>query len=126
MATPAVFKAMQRAQTAQNISNARLLHLELTSYAYDHGGDFPPDLATLETSGPNLDDFRFLDKDKKLRDWIYHPGLTDTSDPTFILLAAPEASKRGSNPHMIVLHIDGSATLIPTADYPGLLSAQAP
>ena len=126
MATPAIFKALERAKMAENMSNARLLYVELSTYAYDHGGDFPPDLATLETSGTNLDDFRFVDKDKKLRDWIYHPGLTDTSDPTFILLAAPANSMDGAHPQMIIVHVDGSTILIPTADYPALLTTQSP
>jgi len=122
MATPQIFKALSRAQLAQDISGARFVVLSLHSYAMDHDGEFPPNLDVLVASG-YLEDASVLTmkcEDKQMRPWSYRTGLTHVSTPDRILLYGPQAvgGKR------IVACVDGSVRSMLEARFQELLVAQ--
>ena len=128
IATPAVFKALERAQMHQNISSGRHLHMGLQMYAMDNDGKYPADLEALATSGvsESLTTFSYMrDKGTPLA-WIYFPGLDDTSDPRAIIIASPETFKENREPSRIVVRVDGSVNTIPEREYQSLIRAQSP
>jgi hypothetical protein len=128
IATPSVFKALERAKTVQNISSSRQMHLGLQMYASDHEGKYPSDLEALDASGP-IGSMAALsykgDNDTPLA-WIYFPGLDDTSDPQAIILASPETFKQNREPSRIVVRVDGSVKTISELEYQSLIRAQSP
>jgi competence protein ComGC len=128
LATPPVLKALELARIAENTNNARQVKLTLDAYAFDHDGEFPAALAELESEGlvHSLSIFAYKDKDKALLDWTYHPGYTNTSSSTFIILASPETFERRSVPSRIVGRVDGSVHVISEVDYQSQITGQSP
>lgn len=118
LVTPAIFKALERAEMAENVSNVRQLHLGCLSYAMDHDGKYPPTLEALESEGfiMSLDALRYKDGKTK-HDWIYSAGHMDTDDMSIILIAAPMTTGSGARPKRIALLLDGSARPMPESDY---------
>jgi hypothetical protein len=123
MATPQIFKALSRAQDAENVSKAKQVVLAQHTYAIDNDGSFAPSLEALIEARMLPADSPILSMtcgDKELRSWVCVPGLTNVSPSGQILLYGPEPSggKR------VVARVDGSVQLMPEAAFQELLAAQ--
>ena len=116
LATPVIFKALERANMAANASNGRQIQMVCMSYAMDNDGKFPPDLQTLETEGhiPFLDALRYKESKKAKHDWIYFAGHSESDSYDTILIAAPMTTKGGKR---VVGYLDGSVRTIREAEY---------
>ena len=121
LTTPAVFKALERAERTTNIVNAKEIHHGLFLYAIENSDQFPPDLDTLVTSG-HLSDSSLLEyKTKKTATpWTYYPGLT-TKDNDSILLAGPQLDHEKKR---ILLFVNGAAKTEDEADAQALAKKQ--
>ena len=125
LATPAIFKALERANMAENISNVRQIKLAADMYAMDHDGQYPPKVQLLEDTGyiHSLDELRYKDaKDKTRHDWLYTAGHANTDNPTIILFAGPMTESDGKK--RIVCFLDSSSKPLPESDYQRQLRSQ--
>lgn len=106
LTTPAVFRAMERAETAVNSANASVVHSALMAYAIDNNDQFPPDLDSLIASG-HLSNPLALDYkvDRTVVSWGYYPTVAPT-DYSSIILAGPLIDD--TPPRRIVVFVDGS------------------
>lgn len=123
LATPQVYKALERAQMAENMNRARMAKIALDQYALSSDGNYPDsldDLAKNENVETDADFLTMVCSDKEKRPWGYVKGLDTDSPDFFILLYGVEAvdGKR------IVVQIDGSTKMIPDVNLEALLSAQ--
>jgi len=128
LATPAIHKALERANMAENISHVRQISIALQEYALHHDDAFPATLAELKSEGLilPLPDLAYKANDKTTHNWIYHPGFNSNSPLNFIIIAAPETIENKSVPSRIIGRIDGSANVIPESDYQSQIRAQSP
>ena len=127
LATPAIYKALERADMAENVSHARQLQMGLQVYAMDHDGKFPPGLQALADDGYvlNPDGLRYTESKSKTRhDWTYFAGHTTTDAPDTIIIAAPMTTPDGTK--RVVAFLDGSARALPEAEYQRLIHDQQP
>lgn len=123
LATPQIYKALERARLAENISRARQVKLALETYASDFDGDYPPNLEAMvksKTVDEGWEHRNMLCSDKQERPWGYVPGLTNLSPGDRILLYGAEesAGKR------IVVFLDGSVLVKEEAEFQELLKLQ--
>jgi hypothetical protein len=121
MITPAVFKAMEKAEEVANVNNAKIVHTALLEHASNNGDSFPPDLDTLVSDGL-ISDLSLVEykERKSSRPWAYYSGL-NTDDLSSIILAGPEL---GNGPRRIVLLVNGSVQIMKESQAQALAKTQ--
>jgi hypothetical protein len=120
LATPQIFKALKRAELAENLNNSRQVKLALDGWAIDEEGAYPENLAALVRDGDFIGELKVKCEDGEMRDWIYVPGLKLDSDPELVILYGPEPS----DGKRIVVRVDGSARALREEDFQELARAQ--
>ena len=106
----------------RSVNNVRQIGLALLLYAKDNDGKLPLLLSALPPDyldADSLPKLRFCDQDGKTElDWLYYPkpNINTLSDAT-ILAAAPRTRHSGGKDVRIVLHCDGSVTLMSEAEF---------
>jgi len=124
LATPIIFKSLERANMSHNATNAKILTVGMEMYAMDNDGKYPPDLRVLETQGyiPSYDRLRYTESKGKVKhDWIYLDGYSNTDPPSTILIAAPIPTTDGKR---VVSFLDGSARPMREAQFQSEIRTQ--
>lgn len=113
LVTPAVFKALEKANAATNISNCKEIHKGLTMYAMDNGGKYPASLKELGSSGAisDLNAYQYVvgPGQDSSQSWTYYPNLTNKDANDKIIMSGPIIE--GTPPKRILLFVGGSAQL---------------
>ena len=104
-----VFKSVQqKGMATRSLATGKMIALACKMYAMDNNGDYPPTLEALPLD--YLPDRRVLVSPFAPNEplgYVYHPGLTEASDPDAILLEdkyAPAAIKQ-----RVIVHLDTAA-----------------
>ncbi len=102
----------------------------LKMYASEHGGRYPFALGELEPDylPPGASQTEaYRDPDSKRRyDWLYIPGLGETSPADWIVMASPsgQSANRADQAQRIILRNDGSVRFVDEAAYQRELKKQ--
>ena len=127
LATPQIFKALERAHLVENINQAKILKLQLDSYAHDYDGKYPGTLADLESAGitPDVREFDYAQLKSKTRlRWLYFPSQENISNLGNIILASPETVDHHKGPGRIIVRVDSATKVIPEHEFQMLLRRQ--
>ena len=117
LAVPVFSKIQEKANQTKGISNARQVVLACKIYADDFDGKYPANLQQLvqeEVIPAESSDLLSWEG----APWLLFKGLSDSTDGSHVLIAAPSADATG---HRIVGFNDGSVRSMPEAEYQRIL-----
>ena len=122
LATPQIFKALKRAELAENLNKARQVKFALDSYAADNDGEFPAMLSQLVPDHMDAESFEALkpDTEEGTGNWMYVEGLKNLDRGDLIILFSPDVS----DGKRIIVRVDGAARAVDEEEFQALIDEQ--
>jgi hypothetical protein len=111
VALPVFSQVEQRGKATKSLANAKQIGVACKIYALDYNGKYPPNLKVLVPDYlPDVSIFISPFAPDEPIGYIYHPGLTDSSPATAVLLEDKFAE---SEKKRVVIYADGRGEVLP-------------